>query len=82
MTGSRDEVRPADLDGLLTWREASTSGAAIEAALGAARSAPRELDTLLDGAERIILAGAGSSYYLARVAAAVEIGRASCRERV
>jgi glucosamine--fructose-6-phosphate aminotransferase (isomerizing) len=71
MTESPEAIRPADLDRLLTWREASTSGAAIEVALGAARSAPREVDALLDRAERLIVTGAGSSYYLARVAAAV-----------
>lgn len=68
----------ADLDDLLTWREASTSGTAIEEALAAARGAPTGLTALLDGAERVILTGAGSSYYLARVAAAVmreETGR-------
>ena len=71
MTAWNEGAQPVDLDGLLTWREASTSGAAIEAALDAARSAPAGLAALLDGADRIILSGAGSSYYLARVAAAV-----------
>ena len=61
----------ADLDGLLTWREASTSATAIEAALAAARGAPAGLAALLHGSDRIILTGAGSSYYLARVVAAV-----------
>jgi len=68
----------ADLDDVLTWREASTSGAAIDAALAAARQMSPGLTSLLVGAERVILTGAGSSYYLARVAAAVmreETGR-------
>lgn len=71
MTAWNEGAQPVDLDGLLTWREASTSGAAIGAALDAARRAPAGLAALLDGADRIILSGAGSSYYLARVAAAV-----------
>jgi len=71
MTASSEGIHPVDLDGLLTWREASTSGSAIAAALDAARSAPAGLAGLLDGADRVILSGAGSSYYLARVAAAV-----------
>lgn len=74
MTTSRDfgaDRGLADLDDLLTWREASTSGTAIEEALAVARAAPTGLTALFDGAERVILTGAGSSYYLARVAAAV-----------
>ncbi len=61
---------PASLDHLLTWREASTSGQAIAAAVEAARSAQGTALDLLAGAERIVLTGAGSSYYLALVAAA------------
>jgi glutamine---fructose-6-phosphate transaminase (isomerizing) len=59
------------LDGLRTWREASTSGAAIAAALATARSAEREMAELFAHADRVILTGAGSSYYLAQVTAAV-----------
>lgn len=59
------------LDHLLTWREASTSGEAIAAAVEAARSAPTAARRILDGATRVVLTGAGSSYYLALAAAAV-----------
>ncbi len=59
------------LEDLLTWREASTSGEAIAAALASARDAAPEVADRLAGAERIVLTGAGSSYYLALAAAAV-----------
>jgi glucosamine--fructose-6-phosphate aminotransferase (isomerizing) len=59
-----------DLDDLLTWRESSTSGAAIEAAIAAADGAPAAARDLLATAERIVVTGAGSSYYLALAAAA------------
>jgi glucosamine--fructose-6-phosphate aminotransferase (isomerizing) len=55
---------------LLTWRESSTSGAAIAAALDAGGPAPGEADALLRSADRIAVTGAGSSYYLAQVVAA------------
>jgi glutamine---fructose-6-phosphate transaminase (isomerizing) len=55
---------------LLTWRESSTSGAAIAAALDAARRAPVATLDVLAAAERIVITGAGSSYYLAQAAAA------------
>jgi glutamine---fructose-6-phosphate transaminase (isomerizing) len=61
----------AELERLLTWREASTSGDAIAAALTSARSAAGDVVELLAAADRVILTGAGSSYYLAQVAAAV-----------
>lgn len=51
------------------WREASGGGAAIAAALEVARGAPQPLLDRLDGAGRIVLTGAGSSYYIAQVAA-------------
>jgi glucosamine--fructose-6-phosphate aminotransferase (isomerizing) len=60
-----------DLGDLLTWRESSTSGEAIEAALGAADRAPSAARDLLASAERIVITGAGSSYYLAQAVAAV-----------
>src|SRR6185312_6810448 len=59
------------LDTLRTWREASTSGTAIASALATARSAEREMAELFAHADRVILTGAGSSYYLAQVTAAV-----------
>ena len=58
------------LDHLLTWRESSTSGEAIAAAVEAARSAPAAARDMLRGASRVVLTGAGSSYYLALSAAA------------
>ena len=55
-----------------TWREAATSGDAVADALEAARVAlatvPAIADVLL-GADQVIYAGAGSSYYLAQAAA-------------
>jgi glucosamine--fructose-6-phosphate aminotransferase (isomerizing) len=59
------------LDELLTWREASTSGNAIAAALASARSTAADVVGILAAADRVILTGAGSSYYLAQVAATV-----------
>ena len=55
---------------LLTWRESSTSREAIEAAVAAARSAPIGVHEIIARAGRIVVSGAGSSYYLALVAAA------------
>lgn len=51
------------------WREASTGGEAVAAALEVARSAPQALVDRLDGAARIVITGAGSSLYIAQVAA-------------
>jgi glucosamine--fructose-6-phosphate aminotransferase (isomerizing) len=62
-------------DDLVTWQESSTSGAAIVAALEAGGSSLAAARGVLGSAERIVITGAGSSYYLAQVAAAV--GRAS-----
>ena len=56
---------------LLTWRESSTSGEAIGAALEAADRLPVAARDLLATAERIVITGAGSSYYLAQAVAAV-----------
>jgi glucosamine--fructose-6-phosphate aminotransferase (isomerizing) len=53
----------------LTWREASAAAVAIAAAHEAARSAPLEIIDRLDGATRIVISGAGSSLYIAQVAA-------------
>jgi len=58
-------------DDLVTWRESSTSGEAIAAALddaGRERAAAQEV---LAAAERIVVTGAGSSYYLAQAVASV-----------
>ncbi|MDP9484149.1 MAG: SIS domain-containing protein [Chloroflexota bacterium] len=60
-----------ELDRLLTWREASTSGDAIAAALASARATAGGVVDWLGAADRLILTGAGSSYYLAQVVAAV-----------
>ena len=54
----------------LTWQEAGTSHEAVIAALAAARSAAPEVTNALRLAARVVFTGAGSSYYLARVAAA------------
>jgi glucosamine--fructose-6-phosphate aminotransferase (isomerizing) len=62
-------------DDLVTWRESSTSGAAIVAALEAGGSSLAAARVVIESAERIVITGAGSSYYLAQVAAAV--GRAA-----
>jgi glucosamine--fructose-6-phosphate aminotransferase (isomerizing) len=52
------------------WQEASAADRAIAAAIGVAREAPATVIERLAGAERIVLTGAGSSYYIAQVAAA------------
>jgi glucosamine--fructose-6-phosphate aminotransferase (isomerizing) len=57
-------------DDLLTWRESSTSGEAIAAALVAAERVPDAVRDLLAGADRVVITGAGSSYYLAQAVAA------------
>jgi glucosamine--fructose-6-phosphate aminotransferase (isomerizing) len=62
---------------LVTWRESSTTGEAIAAALEAARRIPVTARDLLASADRIVVTGAGSSYYLAQVVAAA--GRAALR---
>lgn len=51
------------------WREASSGGEAIAAALKVARNASQEIVDRLDGATRIVITGAGSSLYIAQVAA-------------
>jgi glucosamine--fructose-6-phosphate aminotransferase (isomerizing) len=55
---------------LLTWRESSTSGEAIAATVGAATRLPAGARDLLAAADRIVVTGAGSSYYLALAVAA------------
>ena len=59
-----------DFEDLVTWRESSTSGAAIAAALDTAVRPPVAAVHLLEKADRIVITGAGSSYYLAQAAAA------------
>jgi glucosamine--fructose-6-phosphate aminotransferase (isomerizing) len=56
---------------LLTWRESSTSGEAIGAAVEEAGRVPAAARDALAAAERIVITGAGSSYYLAQTVAAV-----------
>ena len=53
----------------LPWREASAAASAIEAAHEVVRGAPQDLVDRLDGATRIVITGAGSSLYIAQVAA-------------
>jgi glucosamine--fructose-6-phosphate aminotransferase (isomerizing) len=60
---------------LVTWRESSTSGEAMAAALAAGGPSFAEARRVLGSAERIVITGAGSSYYLAQVVAAA--GRAA-----
>jgi glutamine---fructose-6-phosphate transaminase (isomerizing) len=60
-----------ELEHLLTWRESSTSPEAIAAAVEAAGSAPAAARDVLRSADRVILTGAGSSYYLALAAASM-----------
>lgn len=62
-------------DDLVTWQESSTTGAAIVAALRAGGRSLAAARSLLGPAERIVITGAGSSYYLAQAGAAV--GRAA-----
>ena len=64
-------AEPPSLEALLTWREASTSGQAIASALAAGRAAAGGLAALFGESDRIVVTGAGSSYYLAEVVAAV-----------
>jgi glucosamine--fructose-6-phosphate aminotransferase (isomerizing) len=58
-------------DDLVTWQESKTSGSAIEAAVAAADRAPAAAHELLATAAQVVVTGAGSSYYLAQVVAAV-----------
>jgi glucosamine--fructose-6-phosphate aminotransferase (isomerizing) len=59
---------------LLTWRESSTSGTAIAAALNSAGPPSAAARDVLAAADGIVITGAGSSYHLAQAVAAV--GRA------
>ena len=51
------------------WQEASTGATAIAAALEVARAAPKATVDRLAFAKRIVVTGAGSSYYIAQIAA-------------
>jgi glucosamine--fructose-6-phosphate aminotransferase (isomerizing) len=64
-----DELRHA-VTRTTAWREAREADRAMAAALGVARDAPARIVDRLSAAERIVLTGAGSSYYIAQVAAA------------
>jgi glucosamine--fructose-6-phosphate aminotransferase (isomerizing) len=60
----------ARLEGTLTWTEAASGGDAMAGALDAARAAPALIVDTVAKASRIILCGAGSSYYVAQIVAA------------
>jgi len=60
----------ARLEALTPWQEASTGGDAIAAALVSALAAPDAILARLVEASRIVITGAGSSYYIAQIAAA------------
>jgi glucosamine--fructose-6-phosphate aminotransferase (isomerizing) len=64
------------LDATQTWQEASSGGEAMAGALNAARQAPVSMVESVAAASRIILCGAGSSYYVAQLVAAAirEVG--------
>jgi glutamine---fructose-6-phosphate transaminase (isomerizing) len=78
---SADDQRVAPLRSALeataTWAEAATSREAIVAALDVARAAPGSVLAGLRNAARVVVTGAGSSYYLAQIAAAAL--REACR---
>jgi len=67
-TMSAAEIRTR-VEATLPWREASAAAAAIAAAHEVARNAPQDVVDRLDGATRIVISGAGSSLYIAQVAA-------------
>lgn len=59
----------AAVESTTAWHEASTGGQAIAAALRVAREARTEILDVLAGASQVVITGAGSSYYIAQVAA-------------
>jgi glutamine---fructose-6-phosphate transaminase (isomerizing) len=63
-----------DFEHLLTWGESATSGEAIAAAVEAAGRAPAAALDGLAVADRIVITGAGSSYYVALAVAAAARG--------
>lgn len=64
---SADDIRRLVTETTL-WREASTGGEAISAALEIARNASQDIVDRLDGAARVVVTGAGSSLYISQVA--------------
>jgi glucosamine--fructose-6-phosphate aminotransferase (isomerizing) len=65
------DTRSTTLERFTGWRESSTSGDAIAAALDAARTTGPAAIRLLSPADQVIVTGAGSSYYLAQAVASV-----------
>jgi glucosamine--fructose-6-phosphate aminotransferase (isomerizing) len=65
------DTRSSDLDRFTGWRESSTSRDAIAAAFDAARVAGPAAAQLVASADQVVVTGAGSSFYLAQVAASV-----------
>lgn len=65
---SATEIR-ARVESSLPWREARAADEALAAAHAIARDASQDLVDRLDGATRIVISGAGSSLYIAQVAA-------------
>jgi glutamine---fructose-6-phosphate transaminase (isomerizing) len=65
------------LERTTAWKEASSADKAIAQALRVARELPSEQLEPLAKAERLVIAGAGSSYYVAQIAAAAL--RLTCR---
>jgi glucosamine--fructose-6-phosphate aminotransferase (isomerizing) len=59
----------ARLEATLAWDEAASGGDAMAGALEAARMAPAQMVTSVASASRLILCGAGSSYYVAQIVA-------------
>lgn len=62
------EIR-ARVETTTPWREASAAASAIAAATAVAREAPAEMVDRLAAATRIVITGAGSSLYVAQMAA-------------
>lgn len=65
---SATEIR-ARVEASMPWREAAAAASALAAAHEVARDAPQEVIDRLDAATRIVISGAGSSLYIAQVAA-------------
>ena len=70
------EIR-ARVESTTPWREASTGGEAIAAALAVARGAAQDQVDRLAFAKRIVVTGAGSSLYISQIAAGAM--RSYCR---
>ncbi len=68
-----ESTTPAEIrqvvEATLPWREASAGGLAIAAATAVARNAPADTVDRLAFAKRIVITGAGSSLYVAQMAA-------------